>query len=267
MEGISFIVRVRDEEATLEESIRSLFALTIPYEIVIILHLCRDSSKEIAERLSRENSNVRVLTYDHPISRAGYENLCTDEDSPHSIVNYYNWCFSQGKLLWRFKWDADFVASPEFIQYLNWIAWGPYPSNCEIFFPAISEDSENTERYLFTGDFRYKKYIFWEILSMTGQTARIFPEKVYIYHKSALKNKKSYWENTPWFLDYSYLQTNPEYLKEAIEVLQRYIKLIEICGPEINGQARASCPDSTNVFYKIKNSYSLLEENGIFPEK
>lgn len=267
MDGISFIVRVRDEEATLEESIRSLFALTIPYEIVIILHLCTDSSKQIAERLASENPNIRVLEYNHPISRAGYETLCTDENSPHSIVNYYNWCFSQGKCIWRFKWDADFIASPEFIQYLNWIAWGPYPSNCEIYFSAVSEDAENSERYLFTGNFTYKKYIFWEAMYMEGKTLRMFPDKVPIYHKSALKNKKKYWEHIPWFLDHTYLENNPQYIKEALQILKRYIKLVEICGPEVNGQARASCPDSANIFYSIKENYNKLVENGIFPEK
>lgn len=42
MDGISFVMRVRNEEDTLETAIRSLFSLTINYEIRIVLHLCTD---------------------------------------------------------------------------------------------------------------------------------------------------------------------------------------------------------------------------------
>jgi glycosyltransferase involved in cell wall biosynthesis len=94
MEGISFIIRARNEEATLEESIRSLLEVTVPKEIIVILHLCTDSSQAIATRLASENSCIRVYTYDVEISRAGYETLATDTNSPHSLMTYYN----KGKL-------------------------------------------------------------------------------------------------------------------------------------------------------------------------
>ena len=53
MEGISFIIKVRNEETTLEQCIRSLFPLTVPHEIIVILHCCTDRSKEIAETLAK----------------------------------------------------------------------------------------------------------------------------------------------------------------------------------------------------------------------
>jgi glycosyltransferase involved in cell wall biosynthesis len=53
--GISFIVRARNEEKNLEKCVRSLFTLTIPYEINIILNSCTDRSEEIAKKLAEEN--------------------------------------------------------------------------------------------------------------------------------------------------------------------------------------------------------------------
>lgn len=117
--GISFIVRIRDEEDVLYDSISSLKALTIPHEIILILHLCIDSSPQIAEKLANENPNIRVIFYNHEVSKAGYETLATDADSDHSFVKYSNWCFNLKKYPWVFKWDADFLSSEGLIKFLN----------------------------------------------------------------------------------------------------------------------------------------------------
>ena len=118
--GISFIVRVRNEEKTLEESILSLFNLTIPHEINIILHCCTDNSENIARKLSKQNNNINIFIYDKKLSRAGYETLATDSTSAHSIVKYTNYCFSTGKYSWKFKWDADFLCiRNNFIDLVN----------------------------------------------------------------------------------------------------------------------------------------------------
>ena len=107
--GISFIVRIRNEEKVLARSIRSLVSLTIPHEIILILHQCTDKSPEIAATLATENPHVRILTYNHTVSRAGYETLATDASSDHSFVRYSNWCREQARHPWMFRWDADFV--------------------------------------------------------------------------------------------------------------------------------------------------------------
>lgn len=262
MEGISFIVRIRDEEETLEKSIRSLFSLTIPHEILLILHLCKDKSKEIAEKLASENRNVKVIEYNVPISRAGYETLCTDKASPHSIMTYYTWCYNQARCCWRFKWDADFIATPELIQYINWCGWGNPGHAHELFLDAVSPDSTNTERYLVCEKLTFDKHYFWEQISSETSVKRLWPG-VGIIHDSTLSNKKKYWEHVPWFLDYSYLKDHPEHLNEALTVSKRYIKVIEICGPEPNGQARASNPECKDVQYKVIQNMEALEKHGI----
>ena len=262
MEGISFIVRIKDEEETLEKSISSLFSIKVPHEILLILHLCKDDSKEIAEKLASENPNIRILEYNYPVSRAGYETLCTDKGSVHSFVSYTAWCFNQAKYDWKFKWDADFIASPELVQYINWCSWGPPSQSHELFLEAVSDDSRNCERYLVAGNFEFQKHYFWEQIAISQPSKKLWPG-VTIIHNSKLSNKKKYWDHTPWFLDYNYLQQHTEHLREALTVAKRYFKVIEICGPEPSGQARASNPECEPVQYKVMQNIATLEKYGI----
>jgi glycosyltransferase involved in cell wall biosynthesis len=262
MEGISFIVRIRDEEETLEKSIRSLFSLTIPHEILLILHLCKDKSKEIAEKLASENGNIRVLEYNVPISKAGYETLCTRKNSPHSIMTYYSWCYANARCAWKFKWDADFVSTPELIQYINWCGWGAPSVSHELFLDAVSPESTNTERYLVSSKLTFDKYYFWEQISVDSPVKRLWPG-VTIIHDSSLSNKKKYWDDDPWFLDFNYLENNPHHMKEALDVAKKYIKVVELCGPEPSGQARASNPICKDIQYKVIQNLETLEKYGI----
>ena len=55
MEGLSFLVRVHNEETTIEASLRSLFNLAVVYEILVFLNSCTDRSGWIASRLADEN--------------------------------------------------------------------------------------------------------------------------------------------------------------------------------------------------------------------
>jgi len=261
--GISFIVRVRNEEDCLEESIRSLFSLTIPHEIILILHCCTDRSLEIAKKLADENKHIKIIEYDVPISRPGYETLCTPSHSKHSVVDYYNSCFGFGKCSWLFKWDADFIASKDLIDYLNHNSWDNPVRPTEIIIPAASEDSKNEERYLFSRPFTFSKFWFWETFSLTG-TPQQFKISYEIKHNSLLKNKKSYWKEPAWFEDSNYLELHPEEKEEADIILKKYKYLTSICGSEPNGQARASNPESTMVFYSVKNKQAQLELADIF---
>lgn len=265
-EGISFIVRIRDEEEFLEKSIRSLFDLRIPHEILLVLHLCKDKSKEIAERLASENSHIRIVEYLTPTSRAGYEVLCTDVNSPHSFSYYSKWCYDQSIYPWKFRWDADFMATPELIEYINNCGWYPDSTKShEVYLIAGSPSGVlNTERYITCGEFSFGKTYFWETIHIAQPSSSIYPT-VTIIHQSELSNKKKYWDYTPWFLDNNYLKSNPQHYDEAFVVLNRYIKLIEICGPEPNGQARAMNPENNDVYYKVINNIEKLKQFGIDP--
>lgn len=263
-DGISFVVRIRNEEETLEQSVRSLFRIRVPCEILLILHLCTDRSKEIATRLAAERSNVRVFEYNTPVSRPGYETLCTDKDSPHSLSTYYTTCYNEAWYPWKFKWDADFIATDGLVEYINSCGWcRDTTKSHELYMHAESPDgTSNCERYIVSGDIKFDKYWFWEVVSLPEPIVKIGTD-VKITHFSKLSAKKSYWNHVPWFLDREYLKAHPEHYDEAITVLGRYIKLIEICGLEPHAQARASNPESTPIFTKVIANEDVLRSVGI----
>lgn len=242
LNGISFMVRVRNEEKTLEESIRSLFQLTIPHEINIVLHLCNDKSEEIAERLSKENANIKIYKYNNSISRPGYELLATDSNSIHSIIYYYNYCLQLTKYHWVFKWDADFISTPELIDYLNNNNWEE--NNIRYLMNCNNSTHQNKEPYLMSGLIKYIKYQFWEVgLFKTGNVKKPLDDNISIIHNSELSELKEYWKEMPWY--------KTEISEEADIVNKRIQRLIEDFGIETDGLARASNPECNNKLREI----------------
>lgn len=256
MEGISFIVRVRNEEATLEECLRSLTKLTIPYDIHVILHMCSDRSREIAEKIQSEGFPLHIHTYDYPVSRAGYETLITDKESPHNLATYYKWCFAKGRHSWLFKWDADFTASDLLIDNLNAKTWEKPDIPTQYVIHYVSDDVSSSEKYLFSGEYEYIKYIFWEYCRLVGEVQTLsLPKEMYIRHNSVLTNKKAYWEEPCWFW--------PVLTDEAMILRTKYHALLSICGPEPNAQARACNPESSNIFCLVQSKEEELKKVGI----
>jgi hypothetical protein len=243
--GISFIVRVRNEEKVLARSVRSLISLTIPYEIVIVLHRCTDKSPEIADTLAKENPHVRVITYDHKVSRAGYETLATDANSEHSFIRYSNWCAEQARYPWMFRWDADFVMTRPLLDYINVQEW--VPKNIRIGLTAKNGTHANQEYYLHQSSVRNTKHIFWEIAGFPSDVTCVRLENnFYVTHLSELSDIKPYWREPPWF------ETDDS--PEALEVKERYQKLVEEFGPEPIGMARASNPECDKVFHSVASA-------------
>jgi glycosyltransferase involved in cell wall biosynthesis len=240
--GISFMVRVRNEEKTLEESIRSLFGLTIPHEIIIILHLCTDKSEEIAEKLSKENSNIKIHKYTNEISRAGYELLATDSISIHSIAYYYNWCLALTNCHWVFKWDGDFISTPSLIDFLNNGIWEE--RNAKYYIKCNNTSHTNKEPYLMSGLIHYIKYQFWEVGLFKENNEGIYlDDNISITHASELTELKEYWKKIPWY------QT--ETSEEALLVNERMKRLVEDFGIEAEGLARASNPECNDKLWEI----------------
>jgi glycosyltransferase involved in cell wall biosynthesis len=240
--GISFIVRIRDEEDTLYESIHSLKSLTIPHEIILVLHLCTDSSPEIATKLSEENPNVKILTYDKEISRAGYETLATNEDSEHSFVTYLNWCLKHAKYPWIFKWDADFMSTPSLLKFLNEKTWEKEKIDYKI--THKNDDAQDKEYYLLGSLLKYVKHMFWEVPLMTqGRESIVLNDDIYIQHISAITKLKKYWEQKPWF--------EKEDSEEARIVKNRIEQLNKDFGIEPKGMARCCNPECNSYYINI----------------
>lgn len=252
-EGISFMIRARNEERTIEKSVRSLIGLTIPHEIVVILHCCTDRSEEIVTSLCAEYPDrIKVHMYTTEVSRAGYELLATDATSPHSFCHYSNWCLSKCTKPWVFKWDGDFVATPELINYLNSNTWAPRDER--IYFNACNSNTSNGEPYLQCGLTGYKKYMLWEIPNLIDSVTDIHTG-IKIIHDSELSTIKNYWYDDPWY--------SKEDTEEAQVVRGRMKILTDFYGPEPAGFARAS--NNSDLMYKVCTTLRSNPPPGINP--
>lgn len=236
--GISFMVRIRNEERTIEKCIRSLSNLQIPHEIVCILHLCTDRTEEILRSI--ENPNIKIYVYEHEVSKPGYETLATDADSKHSFVRFSSWCIEKCSLPWVFKWDADFVASSKLIDFLHSKTWNP--ENVTYSLVANDGTHRNRETYLLCNNqFKFKKYLFWEKRMYPVSNVKIdLPDDVEIIHNSSLRTVKNWWTRKSWY--------ETEDSDEARIVYERIKRLENDYGKEPLGMARASNPEC----YKIK---------------
>lgn len=253
--GISFVCRCHNEAAVLEESLKSLQGITRPFEIVLVLHRCTDASKEIAEKMA-ETMPIKIYEYEDPISRAGYENLVTDASDSHSFAGYTTWCFNKAAYKWKFKWDADFIATTDLTAYINHDEIFETEKGVVVYLPASNDDAVNTEAYMFNCLARYGKYVFWEVpLFHRGhETIRI---AYGVTHCSSLKEMKPYWKHTPWFM--------AENEKEArADLIRKYEFIVEQYGAEKDGACRANDKACAAAFHRCKKEENLLANEGIF---
>ena len=248
--GISFVMRARNEEQYLKQNFESLKGLTIPHEIIVILHKCTDRSKEISEAAKLSGQPIRIYESDRDLSRPGYENLITPKSHPANLVSFYNWCFSKARFNWIHKWDADFMASPELVRFFNTELKLDEREPTRYMIPCeLTPDIINNENYLFNCLIIYTKYVFWETsLFVLNSNHIVIEHKIYSIPPTILK---PYWSEPPWFIG------NDAILEE------RYKKLVSICGPEPIGFARASCSECSDIWNKVMDAKDALADVGI----
>ena len=226
---ISFVMRVHNEEASLAKSIESLFALQIPVEVIVVLHRCTDRTADIAREMAHRapaQHIVKVATYEVQTSRPGLETYLTPTDDRHSIMTYYNYAFGLASNRWKFKWDADFIATPGFLKYMHERSWVENPTAIYL------HHQSGKECYALNSLIKYVKHTHWETpLFETGTAIDCAPEWAAFQH-SAQGAIKSYWRQPSWF------QTEDS--REAISIRDRYNKAVEILGPEPFGCARSN---------------------------
>jgi hypothetical protein len=208
MEGLSFLVRVHNEETTLEMSVRSLFSLTIAYEILIFLHQCTDRSVVIAGRLAAENPRVRLFEYNVSLSRFGVETLATDAESEHSFVRFSNWGLQHAPYLWKVRWDADFFLNNDLRAYLEERKgeglWARHDSILRI--PAVGLDGvvEMGDYFASCLD-HYRKEMLWETPVFRFQPDKRLhleaPAGINITHLSRVGELKPYWFEPGWYVE------------------------------------------------------------------
>jgi hypothetical protein len=249
--GISFIVRCHNEEGTLRRCIESLDGLRIPYEIVLVLHNCTDRSGEIAWDLAGNIArNIQGCQYSLPVSRAGYETLITPKDDLHSIMTYYNYCWSMASYRWTMKWDADMWATPGLIEELNQLDLAIYRATvCKI--PCrLGSGVCNTEAYLTNCTKGFGKGVFWEVPIYSAE-----PQYWMLQHEiQSVDNSvlKPYWRGSPWFE-----------LCGRMDLLRKYVDAVHILGGEPIGMARASNPACDAPLRLVHVKEQELRDRGI----
>lgn len=252
--GISFIIRARNEEAHLPKALDSLKGLIVPYEIILILHKCTDKSKEIAEQRIAEGMPIQIHEWDHPISRAGFENLATPGKHPYSLQSFYNKAFALSNMVWIFKWDADFEATPELIQFINYkLDIENLNEHIRYKIPCMLGDTINYEYYLSNCLLLHNKNTFWESPIWHVDTKSYDLTEMIL--SLPVNTIKSYWDEPPWFLE------GPEY---NAEIAKKWRFLNLIFGQEIKAGARASSSDMINIEYEIYIQEDYLSTHGIY---
>jgi glycosyltransferase involved in cell wall biosynthesis len=250
MEGISFLVRVHDEEATLERSISSLFTLLISYEVLLLLNACTDNSAAIAARLhSAHPHRIRIFEYNHTLSRPGYETLATDADSAHSMAHFMNWGLRLARYKWVAKWDADFVMSPPLRDRINAEGrTGRWARGDQVIRMGARSHDGSVEY----GDYfsscidHFRKDIFWE-----NTAFRIGPGHIrfqwshpheFIEHVSWTRQLKPYWNRPGW-----YATEEGAHTEEGAAVRSRLLALERDFGMAPTGLGRSGTTDDATA--------------------
>ena len=225
------MVRARNEARTLSNSLKSLTALNVPFEIVVVLHLCSDNSKDILSELLHILP-IKIFEYNLEVSRAGYETYITPENHNNSFITFTKFCFSKAIYNYKFRWDADFFATPELITFLNNLDLQTkediaYKIPCELGDTGI----RNEEIYLSNCLTDIKKYLFWEIYLYKNNCKVVNLSNICSIKSVSYNNLKDYWKiKKPWFIE----SDTPLTIK--------YNNLVKKWGPEPTGMARASNP-------------------------
>ena len=247
--GISFIIRARNEEQTLPMALDTLKSLIVPYEIVLILHKCTDRSKHIAEQRIQDGMPIRIIEDNRHLSRAGYETLVTPASHTASLVHFYQCCFSNAKYTWIFKWDADFQATPELIQFLNYKLDLQCKQKIHYRIPCLLGTHVNAEIYLSNSLLTFSKHIFWET-QIWDHISKEHLIKEYIL-SLPVNTIKPYWDEPPWFIN----GVDPE-------IEKKWIFLNYAFGSEGKAAARASSKElNEDLLYE---SREYLETHDIY---
>lgn len=108
--GISAFMRIRNGADFLEAAIRS--HIDAFDEIVAVYNQCTDKTPDILARLAQEyGPKLKVFHYADRVYPPGSKEHATEPaDSPHSLVNYYNFALAQTGCAIATKLDDDHLA-------------------------------------------------------------------------------------------------------------------------------------------------------------
>ena len=107
-EGVSLIIRAKNEEANVKLCIESVIDLVD--EIIFVNNNSDDKTLEIIDKLALEYKNIKVYNYFIDVNKVGIEHQrALKNNDKNTLGNFYNWCLSKSTMNNIIKWDADFI--------------------------------------------------------------------------------------------------------------------------------------------------------------
>lgn len=103
--GLSFMLRVKNEEDFIKQSIMSIKDMAD--EIIVVLNNSTDRTLEILKSL---DVKMKIYQYPFDLHPTGPDHLSIEENSLHSLAYYYNFALSKTTKSHVCKWDGDTIA-------------------------------------------------------------------------------------------------------------------------------------------------------------
>jgi len=190
--GYSFLIRIKNEEGTIEKCILDIVNLVD--EIIIVDNNSSDNTLNIILDLEQKYDNVFVYQYKINIPRVGKEhidNLKTINKN-NTLTNYYNWTASKASFNKKIKWDGDFYTIKEnLLELLN--NYRNFNDIISVWFSGLTLFIHNNNNYLKNNSY-YNEYrlfcnkdnkIWYNIKSNSCETSSNFVDisKNYRYTK------------------------------------------------------------------------------------
>jgi hypothetical protein len=211
--GVSAILRARNESTKINTCLASV--LGIFDEIVFIDNASTDDTLDRAVRFKNDHDArdiIRITRYPHVIARCGDEHWSTPEDSVHSLVYYYNWCLSQCRCAYVFKWDADMALKANATSQMRglfntlrdddqalWVfrVQTAYRDTHGSWYQAQGEINAEPRLAPNRPSVRYHKARHWEMLRSERPLPRRRFEPVCVYElKDVAEDEFSHWSTT-----------------------------------------------------------------------
>ena len=107
-QGISLIIRAKNEELNIKECIESVVDLVD--EIIFVDNNSTDNTYEFMSNYEKIYNNIKLYKYNINVSKVGNEHKnAIKNKNPNTLGNFYNWSLSKSTYSTVFKWDADFL--------------------------------------------------------------------------------------------------------------------------------------------------------------
>ena len=119
LDGISLIIRAKNEESNIELCIESVIDLVD--EIIFVNNNSNDDTLKLINKLAVKYDKIKVYNYFINVNKVGVEhqNALKNKDK-NTLGNFYNWCLSKSTMKNVIKWDADFICIRQnFISMIN----------------------------------------------------------------------------------------------------------------------------------------------------